>query len=801
MTRTQAESELEPLLALAKGVEVDEPPRPGRIRSQSNLFRALACLAGLVMVLLLPSIASQTTSGIQGDISEGTQNVHFLLSLASQLSTFWVLLVPVIFALDRAFRRDALRVIVGLLAAIIALGLTIALDAWASAAGPGTLTNALGWNNAGTTPLHADLTPVIAFVTAVRLAGRPRWQLVMWGTIALASLAALAAGYTTALGLVATYFIGRIVGYLTLYGIGTPNPRPPGTAVVAALERLGLKPSHALRIDDGTDDHRRYTVEAEGGKLDVTVLDRDQQTSGLLYRIWRGLRLRANQPRRALRSLRRSLEQESLMAYAAGAAQVRTPRLIATSEVGTEAALLAYEHVDGVRLADMPAEAITDTLLVDIWREVDLLHRQRMAHRSLDTTSIMVHGGVPYVVGLARGEIAVSDLLLRLDQAQLLTSLALRVGQERAVRTAAEVIGSQTLGAILPLLQKVALSRDTRTELRQQKDLLSNLREEILRFTPEVEIQAVRLERFRPRTIVSIVGLTIGTYFLLSQLSNVNLTQIITSAKWGWAIVALIAACVTYVAAAMMLIGFVPERLSWWRTILAQLAASFVKLVAPAAVTGVAINTRFLQRAGVRPGSAVASVGASQLTGMVIHIGLLIVFGFLTGSQSTTTEFAPSKTIVIVLLAGAAVAGALATIGRVRRLVAVRLKDMFSGVVPRLLDVLQDPRKVATGIGGTLLLTVAFVVCLDASIRAFGGSLSWTAVAVVFLTGNALGSAAPTPGGLGAVEGALTLGLTLAGLPAEQATSAVLLFRLLTFWLPVLPGWAAFTHLQRREAL
>jgi glycosyltransferase 2 family protein len=96
---------------------------------------------------------------------------------------------------------------------------------------------------------------------------------------------------------------------------------------------------------------------------------------------------------------------------------------------------------------------------------------------------------------------------------------------------------------------------------------------------------------------------------------------------------------------------------------------------------------------------------------------------------------------------------------------------------------------------------VAFVVCLDASIRAFGGSMGFTTVAVVFLTGNALGSAAPTPGGLGAVEGALSLGLTLAGLPAGTATSAVLMFRLLTFWLPVLPGWAAFTHLQKAEAI
>ena len=66
----------------------------------------------------------------------------------------------------------------------------------------------------------------------------------------------------------------------------------------------------------------------------------------------------------------------------------------------------------------------------------------------------------------------------------------------------------------------------------------------------------------------------------------------------------------------MSLLGFVPERVPFGRTVLAQVAGSFVKLVAPAAVGGVALNTRFLQRAGVRPGLAVASVGASQLVGL-----------------------------------------------------------------------------------------------------------------------------------------------------------------------------------------
>ncbi|WP_232835838.1 lysylphosphatidylglycerol synthase domain-containing protein [Actinocorallia populi] len=802
MTSTQGGAALEPMPSFSGAVVVEEPSLPGRIRNPTTLVRALACLGGLGLLLLLSTLATQTTTGLETDISRGTEQApHFLLSLAGLTASFGVLAVPVVFAVDRIVRRDGMRVMFGLFAAIAGLGVDYAVEAWVTATGPNELTGVLGPAGADTVSLQSDLTPVIAYVTAVRLGGRPRWQAVMWGTIALAALASLVAGRSTALGLVATYLIGRLVGYLTLYGLGTPNPRPPGSAVAGVLRRFGMPPTRVVRTDDGTLDHRSYLVELPDRRLDVTVLDRDQQAAGLFYRIWRGLRLRANQPRRAVRSLRRSLEQESLASYAASTAGARTPRLLATAEVGTEAALLAYEHLEGVPLTGLPDGELTDELIMSLWRQLEVLHHHRIAHRSLDETAITVSGGEPWLVGFGRGETAASDLLLRLDHAQLLTTLALRVGAARAVNLASSVIGPGALGAIVPLLQKVALSRDTRAALRRDKQLLSALREEILKFTPETEVAAVRLERFRPRTVISIVAAAAGAYFLLSQLSNVDLERLAEQSDWRWAALAVLASGMSFVAAAMMVIGFVPERIPLGRTILAQLAASFVKLVAPAAVTGVAINTRYLQRMGIRPGLAVASVGASQLVGLGVHILLLIILGFLTGSGGVGADFTPSRTVVLGLLAVATVAVVAAAIGPVRRLVVGRVRQLFSGVVPRLLDVIQDPRKVATGLGGTLLLTVSFVLCLDFSIRAFGTSLGWTAVAVVFLTGNAVGSAAPTPGGVVAVEGALTLGLTVAGLSAETAASAVLLFRLLTFWLPVLPGWAAFTYLQRNDSL
>jgi hypothetical protein len=63
------------------------------------------------------------------------------------------------------------------------------------------------------------------------------------------------------------------------------------------------------------------------------------------------------------------------------------------------------------------------------------------------------------------------------------------------------------------------------------------------------------------------------------------------------------------------------------------------------------------------------------------------------------------------------------------------------------------------------------------------------------------GARGPTPGGVAAVEAVLIAGLTAVGVDKEIAVPSVFLFRLATFWLPVLPGWLAFHHLTRRGML
>ncbi|MFD3411208.1 lysylphosphatidylglycerol synthase domain-containing protein [Streptomyces cyaneofuscatus] len=878
--------------ALSDRVSGDEPLLPARVHRPSDLMWLLIGIAAIAVLFAIAAFAQGTTTGLEDDISKGTEQApDLLIKIAGLVSSIAVLLVPVAFAIERLIKRDGLRIADGVLAAVLAHGVTLATDLWVSRSAPGTIQEALTQPQPGaglTDPVHGYLAPVIAYMTAVGMARRPRWRVVLWAVLLLDAFAMLVGGYTTPFSIILTVLIGWTVAYGTLYAVGSPNVRPTGQHLMAGLRHVGFRPVAAMRTEDAPDSDtadpsdrgRRYLVTLEDGPpLDVTVVDREQQAQGFFYRAWRRLTLRTLTQRRSIQSLRQALEQEALLAYAAIAAGANAPKLIATSELGPDAVMLVYEHIGGRSLDQMEDEEITDDLVRGAWRQVKALQSRRIAHRRLTGDALLVdRSGKVFVTDLRGGEIAAGDLVLRMDVAQLLTTLGLRVGAERSVSGALAVLGPDAVADCLPLLQPIALSRSTRATLRRlarersqqerdavleasraakeerardtaeraaqagaeaqaeprpghkaerkslrtekqaekravddameearEGDLLAQIRRQVLLIRPQAPVEPVRLERIKPRTLFSFIAGAIAAYFLISQVTQADFGVLVEQAEWGWVAAALGFSGLSYIAAAMSLLGFVPERVPFLKTVQAQVAGSFVKIVAPAAVGGVALNTRFLQRAGVRPGLAVASVGASQLFGLGCHILLLALFGYLTGTEKTPDSLTPSRTVIAGLLTVAVLVLVVTAIPFLRKFVVTRVRSLFAGVVPRMLDVVQRPQKLVTGIGGMLLLTGLFVLCLDASIRAFSGpdvtQLSYASIAVVFLAGNALGSAAPTPGGMGAVEGALTLGLIAVGLPMEVAAPAVLLYRVMTLWLPVLPGWIAFNQLTRKGEL
>jgi uncharacterized membrane protein YbhN (UPF0104 family) len=338
--------------------------------------------------------------------------------------------------------------------------------------------------------------------------------------------------------------------------------------------------------------------------------------------------------------------------------------------------------------------------------------------------------------------------------------------------------------------------------VRKDKKLLGLLREELVALRPSAaETPPIELRRITPRTLLTIVAGTIAGYVLLSQLANVDLVGLVRQANLWWVLVALVLAFLTFVGASLSLSGFVPEKLSHVRTFAAQLAAAFATLVSPPTVGAVAVNVRYLQRSGLHPALAAASVGVSQVFAFFLHITMLFIVGILAGTNSSIELSPPAWAIWAV--AGVVLAlGLLLMFGPVRKILVDRVRPILKEVGPRLVTLTQQPWKIAEGMGGILLLNAAFAACMIACVEAFDdGPINYAAVALVYLAGSTLGQAAPTPGGLGAVEAAYVFGLTAAGVDSAVAVSATLLFRLLTFWLPTLPGYWSFNWLQRVGSL
>ena len=785
-----------------------------RIRKPADLLRCTLSCIEIVALALAGVAASATTAAVQADIVGATRQVPAsLLQVARPLALIALYILPAALAVQLLARRQFRRLAESVATGVLAAGVTQIVNVLLSREPASRLYDAITMARPGTSQvasyvpaLDPALAGLVAYATMVGLVGRPAWRNALWVAVGVYSVVHVGVLHTPLLTLLITVIAGRAIGLAVRYVAGSTSERPGALAIATALRAAELPVRAIRRIrTNGTAESgsRHYAVTTAEGALDIVVFDRDQQAAGLFYRIYRSVRLLGPVSRSAPVSVDRVVERRALLSYAAEDAGVPTPRLRALVRVGPEAAVLAFEHHDGTTLARRNP-GCSDEELGQIWDAVARLHARKVTHRGLTADRILLTGdtGDSQVMLLdpGDGDVAASDLQIRLDVAQLLAELSLYVGPDRTSRLALGKSKADELLAVVPLLQPVVLARSTRKALRRHRDLLPTLRTKLLAAVPGVEVAPVRLERIRLRTLLTMVAGAAAVYLLAGELARASLGSTLREANWQWGIVALALSASTYIGATISLSGFVAERLSFFRTLLVQVAGSFITLVTPAAVGGAALNIRYLQRKKIPAAVAAASVGVAQVVAFVLHIVLLVIFAAIAGS-SASEHIQPPRWAWFVLAGLVVLALAVLAVPAGRRALRARVSPTLGQVLPRLLDVAQQPVKLARGIGGALLLSLSYILCLAACVAAFGRSVPIASIAVVYLTGSAIGSILPTPGGLGGVEAALTAGLTAAGLPGAVAVSAVLLFRLLTFWLPVPFGWAAMTYLEREQAL
>jgi uncharacterized protein (TIRG00374 family) len=755
----------------------------------------LAALAAAPGRLTGPGAAAVTwlASDPAGRLLTGLVQVAFVLAAAA--------------AVAATLRHRRFRLLAGLVAGAVTAGAVLAGILWlAGDKHPHAVTAAAGhssWLASAAFPGAA----LVAAAAAVTVAAAPwlsrPWRRTAWIALAGVGAARLVTGTSLPAELVLAFASGVTVGAAVLVAFGVPDRRIGSGGIAAALRSAGLLVASAEPARVVTKGSRPFVaVTDDGRRLFIKALGSEQRDADLLYRAFRFARLRNVGDTWPAASVVRAVEHQALIAVMAERAGVRVPRVDRVIKAGGGTALLVMDQIAGSSLGQLPARRISDDLLGRLWADVDRLHRAGIAHRSLRAANVIAgDDGLPWLTDFSFSELAATQRQKDLDLAELLASLAIAVGADRAVSSAAAVIGARQLAAAVPLLQPLALSATTRHTIAHENGLLADTRSAAAAASGLNGQPLARLQRVRPRTLLTIAALAGAFYFVLPQLADVGSSwQALRSADWIWLPVIIASSAVTYLASAAALIGAVPGPVPFWPTTLTQAASSFVNRVSPANVGGMALNARFLQKSGVSPGAGVAAVSVNALMGAVAHLILLVIFFTLVGHQlGHAFKLPPASKLLLILALVTALAGIVLATRRGRRFAKTRLLPGLRSAAASLRTVAASPVKLTLLTGGSALITLAYIGGLVASVQAFGGHAGIAEIGAVYLGAAVIAAASPTPGGLGAIEAALVAGLTGIGVAPGPAVSAVLAYRLATYWLPVLPGWLCLRFLQNRQ--
>lgn len=824
--------------------QVIDVPEP-RVRQPKDVLGIILALLGIAALLVLTVYAQRTTEGVQADV----QNITAIFSRVLQvpivvLGSLVTLFVPVAVLAELTLKRMGRLVVESALALVLGLFLGAGAIFAITSLGTESLIQGLSIRNHG--EWHLSIPSFVSALGGMLTAAGPRtrrrsvsfsWNL-LW-----ISLAVLLITVQVSLpGVLLALLVGRVAGLVVRYISGVSSERATGLALIRGVQQAGFEPLELRRIaghdltspgQEGTDhaegqdvlnqvdhtglaltkyaDNRVYAMtQVNGPRLDVVVLDGDRQVIGILQRLWRSFRVRGLEGRSAI-SLRAVAERAALLIYAASAAGVRTPSLegVAAAE---DSMLLILEHPDNaVPLSTLPPGAITDRIMDEAWDQLARAHGAGLTHRSISTESILVthtpgqptNGADPvvWIAGWQSGDVASAALTRGLDNAQMLAMFALEVGAERAIAGARRALSEPDLAAVGPLLQTVVLPSATRAKVRTNKKLMPELRNALIKEVPDAVIEPEPLTRISPKKLFSLVLTIVVVAVVFTTINFDQIMSAVRSAQPWWAALSFALGLLSWVGAGMTFIGFASVKLPVIRAVLVQASASFVALAAPAGIGPAALNLRMLTRRGVSTSLAVATVALVQVSSFVVTVALLFVLSIVSG-ESGTLRALPSKTalttVIIVTLAGLAVFA----IPVFRRQILAKIMPTLSQIWPRLSELLGTPWRLTIGLTGNVVMTLAYILAFDAALAAFGQSVSLIDVALVYLVGNTIGALAPTPGGLGAVEVALITGLTTtAGMPAPIATSAVVLFRVATYWARIPLGWLAMQYLQRKGDL
>ncbi|MFE9810993.1 lysylphosphatidylglycerol synthase domain-containing protein [Streptomyces sp. NPDC005227] len=269
----------------------------------------------------------------------------------------------------------------------------------------------------------------------------------------------------------------------------------------------------------------------------------------------------------------------------------------------------------------------------------------------------------------------------------------------------------------------------------------------------------------------------------------------LADADRGWLLVATAAAGATWASSALAQQGATTVPLPAGRLVAVQFAAASANHVLPSGLGASAVNLRFLTRCGLPVPQAATALAVKAGAGAVGR-GCLIAALALACPGLVRVPRAPATAWTVTACAAAVVVAAVAAV-----LLAGPLRRALCSVLLDVRAVHEVPARAAALWGGSLGSAALHSAVVVAVTQAVGLPLPPARVALAFLAASSAAVLLPIPGVIGSLDAALALALTLAGAPGSAAASTVLGYRLLTSWLPLVPGLMTLGVLVRRRVL
>ncbi|MGW5609777.1 lysylphosphatidylglycerol synthase transmembrane domain-containing protein [Streptomyces sp. NPDC003753] len=279
-------------------------------------------------------------------------------------------------------------------------------------------------------------------------------------------------------------------------------------------------------------------------------------------------------------------------------------------------------------------------------------------------------------------------------------------------------------------------------------------------------------------------------------------TARLASADPWWLLAGVFFTCLGWVTAACVRQGAVPERLPPLPLLASQFAAGAANHVLPASIGAHAVTLRFLQARGIPLARATASLALYSLVKPIAKTLVLLVFVLAFPKMLRLGRLVPDEGTLLLVAAGATLGVGAAAV------LLTALRPLRRATLGFARTALTDARLLHTRPSRVLALwggSAAAPVLQASVVASVGASLglpvSWPQMIFAFLAASTAAGAVPAPGGIGPVDAALVVTLVAYGAPVDLATATVIGYRVLTVWLPLLPGALALAALVQRKVL